>query len=401
MTSPLRPTPAVSRVAFVAGGLSQGGAEKQLVYMVRALRARGVDVRVYCLTRGDFHERALVDLGVPPVWIGQHGAPPLRVIRLARELRAFRPQVVQAAHFFASLYAVLGAHACGALSIGAIRNDGAFELKENGRWGPWLLKTPDVLIANSHVGARFAREHGRSPSKPTVVVPNVIDLDAFDAVTTDLNLRDQPGPLVMAVGRLVRAKRFERFLQALATVRRVVPTVHGVIVGEGPERAGLEAEAQRLGLGPDALRLIGARSDVPALLRQADCLVACSDHEGFPNVILEAMAARVSVVTMPAGDAGAVVLDGITGYVVPADDVVALTSRLETLARSDAERRALGDAGRAEVERAYREGALADRLFAVYVDGLRAMRPGVRREAAAANVAGGSSAAVTGKTVAR
>ena len=88
------------RVALIAGTLRQGGAEKQAVYMARALRDAGVDVRLYCLTRGEFHEARLRALGVPPRWVGRRGNPALRLLALAREFREFRPQIVQACHFF-------------------------------------------------------------------------------------------------------------------------------------------------------------------------------------------------------------------------------------------------------------------------------------------------------------
>ena len=84
------------RVAMVAGTLARGGAEKQLVYMVRALRADGADVRVFTLTRGDFYEAALGELGVSPDWIGRHPNPVLRAAALAARFRTWRPDVVQA-----------------------------------------------------------------------------------------------------------------------------------------------------------------------------------------------------------------------------------------------------------------------------------------------------------------
>jgi glycosyltransferase involved in cell wall biosynthesis len=202
-----------------------------------------------------------------------------------------------------------------------------------------------------------------------VVVPNVIDLETFDAVRTDLDLKaGHRGPLVMAVGRLVRAKRFDRFVAALAGARRRVPELRGVIVGDGPERDALEAEARRLDLNPPALRFVGRRVDVPALLRQADILVSSSDHEGFPNVLLEAMAAYLPVVTTPAGDAASVVASDVTGYVVPADDLERLADRVAMLAESPAIRRAAGHAGRTRVELMYRDDNLADRLLTVYRD---------------------------------
>lgn len=354
------------RVAFVAGGLWRGGAEKQLLYMVRALARRGASVHVYCLTRGDEYESALIDAGVPVSWIGRHGSPVIRVAHLARLLASFRPHVVQSSHCFANLYAALGARACGALSIGAIRNDALFELKEHGRWGPWLLRLPNVLLANSSAGRHNARPFRRSLDEIRLL-PNVIDLPAFDAVTTSLDLRDGgSGVLVAAVGRLVRAKRFDRFLAALARARQIHPEIHGVLIGDGPEREALQTEATRLGLGDGAVRFIGARSDVPAVIRQADVLALSSDHEGFPNVLLEAMAARLPVVTTTAGDAASVVLPQITGYVVEPDDVEGFARRLVQLAADPAARRTMGLAGRKRVEKVFPQETLADRLLDIY-----------------------------------
>jgi glycosyltransferase involved in cell wall biosynthesis len=105
---------------------------------------------------------------------------------------------------------------------------------------------------------------------------------------------------------------------------------------------------------------------VPRLLARADMLVLTSQHEGFPNVLLEAMAARLPVVTTPAGDATRLVRDGSTGFVVPFDDEDLLAARLGQLATSPALRRAFGRAGRDVVELEYRTERLAGRALAIY-----------------------------------
>ncbi|MCC7124220.1 MAG: glycosyltransferase [Acidobacteria bacterium] len=366
-------------VALVAGGLGQGGAEKQLLYMARALVQQGVRTRCYCLTRGDHYESHFRDAGVEPIWIGQQGAPPIRVARLARHLRRDRADIVQAGHFFANLYAALGARACGAASIGAVRNDGALELRENRGWGPWLTRLPTILMANSEAGARHVRTYRQSADE-VVVLPNVIDLARFDALASDADGREPIGPVAMAVGRLVPAKRFELFLAALAMARQTEPALTGVIVGDGPERARLEDTARRLNLLPDAVRFAGARSDVPALLRQAHFLVSSSAHEGFPNVLLEAMAAGRPVITTPAGDAERVIDANVTGLLIPGDDAAAMAAAMVDLARHPATRQAMGREGRRRVERLYSDHSLADRLLAIY-DIARARR---RRVAVAA-----------------
>jgi glycosyltransferase involved in cell wall biosynthesis len=355
------------RVAFVAGTLGQGGAEKQLVYMARALREAGVDVRVYCLTSGEYHEAALREAGIPVVWVGQRASFGRRLYTLTRELYRFRPHIVQSAHFYTNLYAGLSARLARSISIGAIRSDGLLEMRAWGRMGRLLLRAPHALIANSLAGRRNVERLGVPPGKLNVL-PNVIDLARFDCLSAEeaaaSPARDRIA--VITVGRMIREKRFDRFIEALSLARREESMLEGVLVGDGPERASIERFAEAQGLLPDGLTLLGQRDDVPALLRQAQIMALTSDQEGFPNVLLEAMAARLPVIATPAGDAGIVVEDGVTGCVVDFEDVRGMAERMVCLAQSASLRRQLGEAGRRRVERDYSFTSLAPRLMNLY-----------------------------------
>jgi glycosyltransferase involved in cell wall biosynthesis len=378
------------RVAFIAGSLGQGGAEKQLLYLARELRRVHVDVRVLTLTRGEACEPAFAEAGVPVEWAGRHRLP-LRLADLAFATRRFRPHIVQASHFFTNLYAVGLARVSGAACSGTIRNDTHFDMEECGRWGTPLLRAPRSLIANSRTAARAAQAAGVDASRLHVLA-NVIDLEQFDRqagprraiegelhrggadilgctgarkvyATREAGERDV---IAVAVARLVPAKRLDRFLRALARARRDEGRLRGLIVGDGPERARLEAIASGLGLLPDGVRFLGACADVPRVLAGADMLVLTSQHEGFPNVLLEGMAARLPIIATPAGDAEALVDDGRTGFVVPFQDLELLTERMLTLTRSAATRRRFGAAGRARVEAHYRVDGLAGRALEIY-----------------------------------
>ncbi len=360
----VRPHPL--RVALVAGTLDQGGAEKQLLYMAVALQRVGVDVRVYSLRRGEYYEAALKSSGITPIWIGRFENPLIRLASLTKALWVFRPHIVQASHFFTNLYAAISARLSGAISIGAIRNDIAFERDQNGRWWPWLFRMPSALLANSSAAAQSARGLGRF-SRQVRVLPNVIDLAAFDrqAASVDSN-PPETGLRIIAVGRLVRAKRQDLFLRALASVRERNPEVRGVVVGGGPMRSELESLANGVGLLPNGVQFLGRSDNVATLLRQSEMFVLTSDYEGFPNVLLEAMAARLPVVTTPAGDSAKVVQDDRTGYVVGFEDFKGLVDRIALLARSSELRRRLGDAGRKRVEEHYGFEHLPQRLLAIY-----------------------------------
>jgi glycosyltransferase involved in cell wall biosynthesis len=349
-------------VAFVVGSLGRGGAEKQLVYLVRALLAERVVVRLYTLTRGEAYEETLQGLGVPMTFVGRHGHPALRTLALIRQLRTFRPDVVHASHFFANLYAVLAAPVCGAVGVGSLRNDVVHEVAANGRWGRWLLRLPRGLVANSYAARQNAIAMGVPPQR-IQVVPNVIEL----------TLRASPargdggdGVVVLALARLVPPKRLDHFLAAVAKARAQEPAIRAVVAGDGPEHESLRQLAGALGLLPGGVTFVGLQSDVSQVLAGADLLLLTSDHEGFPNAILEAMAAGLPVVTTPAGDAPVVVEQGRTGYVTAHGDIDAMAARLVELARDPDLRRRLGSAGRERVEREYAPAGLGRRLLTVY-----------------------------------
>ena len=156
------------RIALIAGELGQAGAEKQLVYMAQSLQDAGADVRVYSLTRGEFYEAHLRELGLEPHWFGRFGSIrfaniPLRLASLAAQLSRFRPHIVQSTHFFCNLYAGLSGRLTGALAIGGMRNELSFERKASGRWTRPLLRLPSAIIANSRAAAAGWMSSGSAP----------------------------------------------------------------------------------------------------------------------------------------------------------------------------------------------------------------------------------------------
>jgi glycosyltransferase involved in cell wall biosynthesis len=355
------------RVLMVAGTLAQGGAEKQLVHMAEALRRSDVEVRVLTLRRAEFFEERLLSCGIPVVAFGAAGSPARRLVTLVQEARHFRPQVVHAGHFFTNLYVAAVGRACGAVALGAIRSDLAYDLASVGGWGTISLRCAPSLIANSGRAIRAAVARG-VPASRLHLLSNVVDLPPDRTRAAVARQLEDPvrGATVAVVARLVQAKRLDRFLHALVAARALEPRVHGVIAGEGPERAALEALARSLGLVPDGVAFVGRIPDVGLLLAEAGMLALTSEHEGVPNVILEAMAMGLPVVTTPAGDAGEIVLDGVTGYVTRMDQTDAMATALVALARSPALRRHMGEAGRRRVTEHFSAHGLADRLLTIY-----------------------------------
>jgi glycosyltransferase involved in cell wall biosynthesis len=355
------------RVALVAGSLGQGGAEKQLIYLTSALLSLGARLKICCLTQGEYFEDRLDKIGIKPIYIGKYASPLLRLGSLARVLLPFRPHIIQSIHFYTNLYAAFGARFLQCFSIGSIRSNTYNELNSNGAWGPWLLRTPSALIVNSYTARENAVRVGVNRTK-IEVLSNVIDLPEFDQ--RQKQHRDQPVTRqqirVGTIARLIPSKRLECFLQAFAYARQEIPNLQGVIIGDGPEKTRLESMAADIGLHASEMLFTGRRDNIPELLAEADLFVLTSEYEGFPNVILEAMASRLPVVTTPAGDAARVVKDGVTGFVVPFNDAQETARRIVQLAGSAELREQFGNAGRWRVEQEYGYDGFPQRLVSVY-----------------------------------
>jgi glycosyltransferase involved in cell wall biosynthesis len=157
-------------------------------------------------------------------------------------------------------------------------------------------------------------------------------------------------PAIMSVGRLQSPKDFPTLLAALALL--APGSFRAIVVGDGPERARLERDLELLGLVSE-VDLLGERDGVPLLLADADIFALASASEGMPLSVLEAMAAGLPVVASAVGGVPEAVVDGETGFLVPAGDVAAFASALGRLVESPDLRRRMGAAGRARVERAF------------------------------------------------
>ncbi|WP_295530504.1 glycosyltransferase [Novosphingobium sp. Chol11] len=138
------------------------------------------------------------------------------------------------------------------------------------------------------------------------------------------------GRRFVAIGRLTRQKNFALMIDAFALIAR--PQDHLVIVGEGAERAALEAQIARLGLGAQ-VRLPGHLHPVDSELCAGDALVLSSDYEGVPAVVAEALAAGLPVVATDCSVSMADILGaGRFGLLVPTGDTAALAAAMERIA---------------------------------------------------------------------
>ena len=359
------------------GGI--GGSERHLLTLLPALRELGVDARFLglddpTLAPDPFYVE-LAASGVPYDRLTCARDLDLGLARAVRDIaRREQPDLVHAHLVHGDLYGLLAARATGAALVSTKHNDDPF------RAGPFrfveraLTRRAARVIAITDALRRFNVERVGLPAEKVVTVHYGMDLPpaAWGApVQLDVTAG---GRLLVAVARLDRQKGLDVAVRALALVRERHPGALLCVLGEGPERAALEALAAELGVA-DALLLPGRVGDVASVLRQAEVVVHPARWEGFGLALLEAMLCDRPLVASRVSSIPEIVADGETGVLVPPDDVAALAAAVNRLLDNPGQAAMLGLAGARRARTAFSVAQMAERTLAVYDAALSGYEP--------------------------
>ncbi len=207
-----------------------------------------------------------------------------------------------------------------------------------------LVRTVAAYDVNSSGARDFLIDAG-FPGARFTVIPNGMDLPPAPA-----NPTRTARPTIVCVARLVPLKRHHILLRGLAGLVREGSDLRCELIGYGPEEERLRRLVDDLGLR-DRVAFLGrlGQAEILDRLTAADLFVLTSSYEGMPGSVLEAMACGLPVVATAVDGTREVVEDGVTGALVPAEDIGALTHALRRLLADPALRLRLGAAGRALV----------------------------------------------------
>jgi glycosyltransferase involved in cell wall biosynthesis len=359
------------RIVYVLTSLGMGGAERQVLGMAGRMAARGHAVALLVL-RPRLAEQWPTTLDVVHLDIRKNPVSVLAgLLRGRRFLESFRPDLLHSHSFHANFVArLLKALGPGTLAISTVHN-----VYEGGRMRMLAYRLTDGLsvcttAVSEAVAQRFVREKA-VPQKKCVVLVNGIDSAEF-APSAERRMRmraemEVSGEFVwLAAGRVVAAKDYPNLLRAFALARAPRRDARLWIAGDaaGEEGATVRRMADEMGL-QGAVRWLGLRRDMPALLDGADGFVLASAWEGMPLALGEAMAMEKPVVATDVG--GVRELAGETGMIVPAKDSDALAEAMIALMQTNADARyMIGRAARARIQNTFSMDAKADEWEALY-----------------------------------
>jgi glycosyltransferase involved in cell wall biosynthesis len=236
----------------------------------------------------------------------------------------------------------------------------------------WIVRgafrASDAIVCNGEAVREFIAQRYGAPVPRCRVIHNGVDFARFSArPRAGAAGKDGRGPTIITVGRLVPQKDLSLFLEAAALLRRDFPTARFWVIGDGPCRSELERAAAALGLR-ESLSFLGERADVPDLLDAADVFWLTSAWEGLPNVLLEAQASAMPVVSRDVGAAREIVRHGVTGYLVPRRDAEEFASVTRQLLADPERASAMGLAGRKVVEDVFSLAAMVRATEQLYRD---------------------------------
>ena len=352
------------RIAQVMFSKGFGGAERYFVDLCLSLAERGHEVLAitHPQSASRRHLEGKARIRVVPLRVrGNHDWP--KLWPLARAIRGFRPDIVEAQLSRAGLY------------LGRIR-----------RWLPAPLVTHvhnyldlkyfrrvDFFTAATEDQARHLRELGVADERITVV-PNFSMFPPRERTGGESTGSVQ----LLAFGRFVHKKGFDVLLRAVARL----PDRQAwrlVLAGDGPDRDQLTALADELGIG-DRVDFPGWMEDVTPLLDQADLFVLPSRHEPFGIVVLEAMARGTAIVSTRT-EGPVTILDETTGWLCAIDDDADMAAQLEEAIGNDAARAERAGQALARYRERYHVDAVLPQMEAGYRQAL-ALVGGQERSAA-------------------
>lgn len=338
-------------MTLVISSLAAGGAERVLSMMANHWAAR--DWSVTLVTLGPLSEDhfalhpavARIALNVTGESRSQWAAlrhNMRRVARLRDAVRRARPDAVISFMSPTTMLAVIAARAERVPVIVSERTDptryriprvwAVLRRLAYARASAVVVQTPAVR--------RWAEEF--LPPAIVHAIPNPVIAPPADSAAWGAQSSgsvEHTGGQVVGVGRLDVHKGFDLLIRAFAVCYAEHPDWRLVIVGEGDQRGPLETLAHELGVGP-VVRFLGRVAHPTAVMRQSDLFVLSSRFEGFPNVLLEAMAAGLPVIAADCRSGPShIVRHGIDGVLIPPEDVDALAAAMGAL-MGDRKRRA-------------------------------------------------------------
>jgi L-malate glycosyltransferase len=375
-------SPRALRIVLCVDSLAAGGTELNAVRTAEQLRLRGHEATLLVLEeKGPLVQRCreqgvpVLEFPIPPV---SRGGMVRRGPALLRLLRGLEPEIIHTQDCYTNAFIVPWARVTGARVLASRRWWDLHPSRKIKAGNRLAFKLAHRVVANSDRVAELVRTVDGVAARRISVIPNFLDEWAVQQVGREERVRlrsllDVPADatVIGCVANLRPVKAHDVLLSAMALLTPQFPTLVLVLVGDGAARPALERQAQQLGIR-DRVIFAGSRSAPVNWHVAFDVSVLASLSEGFPNTVVEAMAAGRAVVATDVGGTRDAIRDGVNGLLVPAGSADLLATALKRVLDDSPLAAAFGQAARAEARSRFQAAAVIPKLEALYLGELSA-----------------------------
>ena len=372
------------RVLQIIDRLGDGGAEALLVTFAAGLDRRRFEPHLIALRPQPDSQLTgqLRAMGVPVTELNQHTAYDVpALMSLVRYVRRHHIDIIHTHLLAADIMGRMAGWLTGRPVVSTIHNSRT-DLDEEPRRRQWMerwtarLMTRRLVVVSELLRDEICTWFGLTPER-VITIANGVDTARFQRdgpISTGRRcaraLVGGDYPMITNVARLVPQKAQHFLIEAAQIVLATAPDVRFVLLGDGPLRPELEAQAAALGIS-DKVIFAGFRPDVADVLAASDVFVLSSLWEGMPVALLEAMAAGCTAVSTDVGGVAQVLQDGVTGLLVPPSDPEALAAALLRCVTDPAYARQLAATGQAWTTQEYGMRAWVQKWETLYLQELR------------------------------
>lgn len=334
------------RVLFFIHSLAGGGAERVMSHLLKNIDRSRFDLALVVMEKtGPYLSQVPDDVKIYDLGVNEENPMyfPLIVFRLRGILRQFQPDILCSMLWYANLAAVLAVRGLpGVKTVISERISTSFEIENETvirplqhikrmlirRMYPWATH---IVAVSEGIAVELVERFGVRQERISFI-HNPVDVAFIKKQGTSFpDPWSRRGIRLLAIGRLSHQKGFDLLIRAVARLSRTID-LQLVILGEGPERKNLEDQVKAEGLF-DTVMLPGFADNPYVWMKHADIFVLSSRAEGFPNVLLEAMACGLPVIATDCRTGpNELLIGGEVCPIVPVDDLEGLCGAIEAVA---------------------------------------------------------------------
>lgn len=356
------------KIVILVNTLTYGGAETQVKRISLSLKRRGWEITVISIRRPEAYKVELEKAQINLISLNINNNP-LGLIKLTSLLSIIkkeRPNILLSFMFHSNIVARLfGSLLRVPIIISSIRNENfGGNLRDKAMYFTDFLAS--ITTTNSELAANKLVLRGVVDKNRIKVIPNGLDLDDFRSnYEVQVNIRKEfkiPDEdfVWITIGRLEDQKNYELLLRAVKMLRQFNNKFHLIIIGDGTLKNKLINTAVELEID-HLVHFAGIRSNIYEFMKCSDSFVLSSSWEGLPNVLIEAHAAGLPIVSTDVGGVREIVAESESGYIVPPNNCDLLCSSMRDMMLLDKDSRVLmGDIGRKNTEKRFELDSVID-----------------------------------------